>query len=239
MPSMHRLCKNNIVKLKAKCTEAKVGIIACIRGDAETCKTKCKSCYLHRRGKPSRTPRCLPDAHYVSDLSLEDERKMLSCLDKKMGPKAVESQRYNLNTNRCESSHRTTQMSVPKHKTFVRTFKGRVHSACHTMSVGKIRSMVLVNKHLGAANDTGTPAFKALKFLHKRNTYMKIRNKCKSLRIKRVKKKLYTERSKEVKRDFGHTNGCDDVIITTEHNYRTRYQLRNLRCDVLGNVQKQ
>ena len=44
-------------------------------------------------------------------------------MDRKLGTAAVESQRYNATSNRCESLHRTSQRSVPKSITFPRTYK--------------------------------------------------------------------------------------------------------------------
>lgn len=217
--ALYRKYKGNIEKLKGKCFQVKSGIIACVKGDRETCISRCRSCYLHVKGKPARTPRSLPDFQYVEDLSAEDERKILAGLDKKLGPRAVESQRYNLNTNRCEASHRTTQASVPKSKTFIRTFKGRVHAACHSMCVGRIRSLMMANKQLGAENNMGTLAFKSLKSLHRRYSYLKDRNRSKALKIGKVKRKLHIERSKAMKTDFGHTDGCDDIMIQSEHSY--------------------
>jgi hypothetical protein len=114
--ALHKIF-HNLQTFKQKCSEAKLGILACVQGNREECIKHCRACYLHRRNKADRHPRCLPDAQYVHDLSDADKNKITLCMDKKLGIRAVENQRYNLNTNMCESSHRTTQRSLPKTKT--------------------------------------------------------------------------------------------------------------------------
>lgn len=215
--ALHKICKN-IDELKHKCAEAKHGILACVQGDGKTCQRKCYSCYLHRRRKPTRTPRCLPDAQFIH-LSKADEARLLLCMDKKLGPQAVENQRLNLNTNRCEASHRTVQRSLPKSKTFIRTFKGRVHSAMHSMSLGHVRSIIIANKKLGVENNTTSWAFRSLKMLHKRQSYQKFRSTSRNLKKMKMRKRIHIERQKANYEDFRHGPGCYNSDVECEHNY--------------------
>ena len=143
-----------------------------------------------------------------------------TAMDKKLGDRAVENQRYNATTNRCESSHRTTQRSLPKSKNFTRTFLGRAHSAMHTMSLGPIKSIFVANKALGAPNNTGSLAFMALKRKHTRYRYFQARRKSNHYKVSRMQARLRAIRNRATTEDFGHQTGCQNPLVQIDHSYQ-------------------
>jgi hypothetical protein len=218
--ALQKAYKDDIGKLKQKCAAAKIGILGCIQGDRELCMANCITCYLHTKHEAiDRTPRCLPDSHYLRSLSDSDKSKLSTCMDRKLGENAVDSQRHNATTNRCEASHRTTQRSLPKNNTFARNFNGRAHSAMHSMSLGHVKSTVVANEQFGVANASQSPAFKALKQQHKQFQYFQERRKSHQYKLAKAHARLKSLRRRAVFDDFGHTSGCLNPALQSEHSY--------------------
>ena len=205
--------------LITKCQNAKVGIIACIQGDRETCIRNCLTCYIHCKNGADKQPRRLPDARYVSELSDEDAAKIMKCMDKKLGPEAVHRQRYNLTMNNCEASHRTTQRCLPKNRTYKRTFRGRANGAVHSMAMGHIKSTLLINKKLNVPNAVGFTAFNRLRKNHKRYNSQRKRRQYESHKKQRMQNKLRVQRNRAVAEDFGHAMGLRNQAVSSEHSY--------------------
>ena len=220
--ALWKVHKDDIQTLIMKCSEAEIGIISCIYGQGLECKKRCAACYIHRKGQPDRIPRALPDSKFVSGLSNLEMGEILRVMDKKLGECAVKSQRYNLTTNNCEASHRTTQRSLPKNKTFKRSFKSRAHSAVHSMSLGHIRSTVCLNKKLGVANNIHCKAFTTLRGLHRRYEYQQKRRRTIKHKKARMKARIRALRNRAVADDFGHVVPGQNPAVQFEHNYNTR-----------------
>ena len=217
--ALHKIHQHDTDTLVKKCADAKIGIISCIHGLGEDCKKRCKACYVHRPGKPDRTPRALPDAKFISAMSSDELRATLSCIEKKLGETAVRGQRFNLTTNNCEASHRTTQRSLPKNKTFKRGFSGRAHSAVHSMSLGHVVSTVTLNSKLGSPNIKDSKAFKTLRHIHKRYNYQRKRRITAEHNKSRMKGRVRALRNRTVAQDFGHAVTVQNPIGQADHNY--------------------
>lgn len=162
-------------------------------------------------------PAGLPRKSYVS-LTSEEEVVIERILDNKLGEEAVEGQRSNLTTNRCEGSHLTILKSVPKSRVYRRNFAGRAHSANHSISVGETESVVQANRHLGAGNASSSPANRARKRQIEIQNYNKERKQ--SARF-RMLKRACAERKKrfQISTNTGYSPGCDDPVVCCDHPY--------------------
>jgi hypothetical protein len=194
--------------LVEKCGEITEGIIGCITGEVDICVNHTLVC-KHKKNKEYKI-----DAPYLNRV---DETAVRRWIGNKLGAVAVIGQQDNHTTNRCEASHLTTTKSVPKSRTYRRNFKGRVHSATHSMTFGEIASNSKINQILGATNV----------FLKARETLMRIeenhRIRRKSLTYIRRRKRLRVLRKRRKIPSFEKDNyatGCEDPIVRKDHSYQ-------------------
>lgn len=150
-----------------------------------------------------------------------DRATLLRRIDNKLGEKAVRRQKYNLTTNRCEAAHVTILKSVPKRHAFAKTFKGRAHSACHSISVGETVSQIIANKLLGAPNTTCGKVYRNRLGLIKREIYYRDRRRSKSYkegvkRLRVLKKRACYHPSGN---SGSYSTGCNDPVVNLDHPY--------------------
>ena len=117
--------KGDILFLKRLLTYVIDAIIKCYGGDCSLCAKHSFVC----SGNSHRF--LLPLYTKISFNDPEDERLFRSCLNYRLGGKAVSLTALNSNTQKVESVNRTYQKTNPKIVTWSRNFPSRIHSAVH------------------------------------------------------------------------------------------------------------
>ncbi len=197
----------------------KKGIIRYPRRFHKGCRCHSLVCVAQRR-EGMKVPPGLPNRSYVN-LTASEEALINKVMDNKLGKTAVLRQRYNLTTNRCESTHLTVLKSVPKSRVYRRNFQGRANSAIHTSSVGLVESILRANSSFGASTDSHAPANKIRKTEIKRECYHKARKQSKHYRVSK-KQGLYRKQmfaNTHMQSGVGYSTGCSDPIVSKDHTY--------------------
>ena len=97
------------------------------------------------------------------ELTREDRQAMRKCLAVRLSPASVEKQRFNTNTQKVESVHRTFSKCNSRMQTCIRNFPGRIHSGIHMRNHGIAASTMKKCEAVGAQlTPGGTVARKLL-----------------------------------------------------------------------------
>lgn len=154
-------------------------------------------------------------------LTAADSSLISKWIDNKIGASAVTAQRLNRTTNKCEASHLTVLKSLPKSRNYRRNFKGRANSACHSLSIGKTKSVIVANRFLKAKNTSSGRAHIARMKILQRDKYHIQRKKSKAYKASQKRHRVLSKRCRinPSTRSTSYSTGCQDPVVQGDHAY--------------------
>ena len=96
-------------------------LVQCYSGNCRLCMSYSLVC----KGDSMRS--YLPKEHSKVFMSLEDKQKLRTCLALRFSRAAIESTKFNSNTQKCEAVNRAYIKSVPKSVTYSRNYLSLIH----------------------------------------------------------------------------------------------------------------
>ena len=145
-------------------------LLKCYQGDCDDCNQfsfVCGSKFpANKRWQKSFVP---PD--FQINPTYADVKLLLSCINMRLGPDALEITRFNTNTQKSESVNRAYSRSNPKIVTHSRNYESRIHSATHRVNAGISGSIVQQLQATGVTLRSSSRAGRQLEINEKRDIY--------------------------------------------------------------------
>ena len=161
----------NFQKVKNKMSYVCDAIPLCYMGKHERCR---RHSFVCQGGKKFwLANRSFLNSTFKIEKTLNNARVIRNCVSYRLGPKAVEKTKLNLNTQKVEGFNRSLRRSLPKNVTFTKNFEGRVHAAVHSVNLGAGESLLLICEQLGAPLTAGSSVEHALKQIQKTDRMQK------------------------------------------------------------------
>ncbi len=143
--------------------------------------------------------------------------KLKTCTDFRLGESAIDKTKFNLNTQKCESTNKAIRNSLPKNKTFIHNFPGRAHSAVHSVNAkSSAESVAVLRSKLGCSVTPGTRVARQLKQFHHHTLQAKAKQKSTKSKQARAEKKMELYKLHDMKEaSVGRTYSKDMILPGT------------------------
>lgn len=147
-------------------------IADCYKGDHRLCKKYSYAC----KGEAGKT--WMNRTRYLAkDFKVKctkgDKDKLAKCIDVRLSQKVLNLTKENSNSQKAEATNRCLRRSLPRSTTFSRTFKGRAHSAIHSVNNGPGDSIKMLCSAVGCDIPENTRVSRALDAMQKANNQRK------------------------------------------------------------------
>ena len=164
------------------------------------------------------------------DMTDMDMHMLKQCIVIRLGPKAVESQMFNTNTQKSESTNLTYSKTNPRRGVFKRNFVGRIHSAAHIRNHGLGESTALKCEAVGAPIPPGSKVARDLKRMQDQNRQRLLHAQSEKSQVRRFKARQdkcasYSEKQerimyqKDVLKNEQRIMSQRKKIVHSEHQY--------------------
>lgn len=211
-------CGKDVSKLETKLADITDAIVDCYRGCCQSCE---EHSYVCSQEKPcfrkylDINPDLRRKRAFIHPQS-EDLTKLRSLIAIRLGPGAIYKTMTNSTQNKCEAANRGIKKAVPGHITYRRNYRGRVHSAVHSMNHGIGKSTIELCEAASAPIGDTSSVKKALQSMDKRSTYQQQYKKSieyKERRRSRIQEnfKMY-DKKKESQQGYSRYGALQDVV---------------------------
>ena len=172
--------KKKMNSLLKKVPEA---ILKCIEGDCSSCPKKSLVC----QGKPDKNFRQKLDLPEKISLSKADKTVLMPILLKRLGPEAIDLTHRNTTTQKSEAFNRKLLSVLPKHSTFIRSYRGRASMAMlgHNLGFARSLNMILHSAGHSVSEEIKVGIDRACKQLMYRRAYQQLRGIKRARALKR------------------------------------------------------
>ena len=194
MNRLFEMYNSNISQILQRLPKVIDATIDCYAGDCKMCRRHSIVCGGGIRNSWWHKSKNFDQKRVTFDMDDGDRMLIREILKMKLSKNALDSMKFNSNTQRNESFFRAVSASLPKNVNFSRNALARAHSTAHRITHGSGSSTLLKLEYVGAPITKGGAAAKALKRMDIEDSYFrdyarrpKVKQHKQFLRIKEIK----------------------------------------------------